>query len=236
MMAQVRGHALQRGQAGSNVRRDGSQRPPSALRRTTRRRRRRSERGNPQPVAQHALDGGSIPAGKPCARRTTYRSIWVHPRVGGETNRHRNRPPVRPGPSPRGRGNRARPGQLHVQPGSIPAWAGKPMIGSPSTIPTTVHPRVGGETDSENPAGGVKVGPSPRGRGNHRLVQHQVLILGSIPAWAGKPSATSSSQVSCRVHPRVGGETARLRRCRSTPRGPSPRGRGNRSVHPARAR
>ena len=51
--------------------------------------------------------------------------------------------------------------------------------------------------------------------------------MGSIPAWAGKPTAHKLFIIAQQVHPRVGGETYRGHAERRIYRGPSPRGRGN---------
>ena len=76
-------------------------------------------------------------------------------------------------------------------------------------------------------AGGGFSGPSPRGRGNPVVADDVVALVGSIPAWAGKPIGYHARKPVLEVHPRVGGET----RCRcarpSGYSGPSPRGRGN---------
>ena len=127
-----------------------------------------------------------------------------------------------------------------VSVGSIPAWAGKPAAFGEGPQPNEVYPRVGGETGTLSTSkalptrrrvyprvGGETVsldarynirltgGLSPRGRGNPErpLPLHCRYGAGSIPAWAGKPSAVSPSATGrrSRVYPRVGGETIRLR-------------------------
>ena len=138
---------------------------------------------------------------------------------------------VRSGPSPRGRGN-----QLDIfadvpgcPRGSIPAWAGKPIVvvramedhgsipawaGKPPVGPDrpcssgTSGPSPRGRGNLPHPsAPRVEGGPSPRGRGN-RSDMWTSKPTGSIPAWAGKPPCVIA--------------TAR------SGQGPSPRGRGNR--------
>ena len=71
-------------------------------------------------------------------------------------------------------------------------------------------------------------GPSPRGRGNRGAAGTAAFRLGSIPAWAGKPPTRGVRGSSITVHPRVGGETQERSIAGHHPRGPSPRGRGNR--------
>ena len=166
-------------------------------------------RGNRvRPVELHLL-AGSIPAwaGKPCSIRWTRRIGWVHPRVGGET-------PIRVD-------------RLAAQEGSIPAWAGKPPGRRQALASVRVHPRVGGETRISSAIHLLRAGPSPRGRGNPVRIATPHHSPRSIPAWAGKPPKRVSAAGSVVVHPRVGGETWRCGRLRATPRGPSPRGRGN---------
>ena len=53
-------------------------------------------------------------------------------------------------------------------------------------------------------------GPSPRKRGSRAVAFQLRLVLGSIPAQAGKPSCKSGSPGRGQVHPRAGGE-ARLK-------------------------
>ena len=70
-------------------------------------------------------------------------------------------------------------------------------------------------------------GLSPRGRGNQPAVPRRQVVVGSIPAWAGKPTGKSAGQVPCRVYPRVGGETGDKLAYWNSLHGLSPRGRGN---------
>ena len=131
------------------------------------------------------------------------------------------------GPSPRGRGNRSYPRSHRRSPRSIPAWAGKPPHRGHSSLPFTVHPRVGGETPEIEILEGLVSGPSPRGRGNHSLAIGRAPHPGSIPAWAGKPRLRVRLAGRHEVHPRVGGETDVQTRDAKIQAGPSPRGRGN---------
>ena len=73
----------------------------------------------------------------------------------------------------------------------------------------------------------LAVGLSPRGRGNPRPTIEQAGGQGSIPAWAGKPTAASHALQRARVYPRVGGETGKVFMEIGDNRGLSPRGRGN---------
>ena len=157
-----------------------------------------------------------------------FRTWRVYPRVGGETS-----PPIPPtlrclGLSPRGRGNRKHVLTIHLDPGSIPAWAGKPAEPAAPRASARVYPRVGGETAMLDVQCGGNRGLSPRGRGNLPGVGEDLLRQGSIPAWAGKPVALTPPEICTRVYPRVGGETYGAVEGRRTETGLSPRGRGNR--------
>ena len=99
-----------------------------------------------------------------------------------------------------------------------------------ASLQSGVHPRVGGETDRKSNDSPRMWGPSPRGRGNPELRQEMATQAGSIPAWAGKPRVDRTPAVNRGVHPRVGGETPVAMPVAATVRGPSPRGRGNRSL------
>ena len=178
-------------------------------------------------IAQHG--GRSIPAwaGKP--RDHPHRPAWweVYPRVGGETSRIRRCATVHVGLSPRGRGNH------HSEPSrvswlrSIPAWAGKPLQPPTGGRSTRVYPRVGGETQYLLRFTSASGGLSPRGRGNRPARDLRVLVRGSIPAWAGKPTGPRPAGARQRVYPRVGGETGYATVRPKWCSGLSPRGRGN---------
>ena len=112
------------------------------------------------------------------------------------------------GLSPRGRGNPG-PAQHHAaQDGSIPAWAGQPLLEPLNADPDWVYPRVGGATASMMWPVNQMRGLSPRGRGNRRGNARQAFQDGSIPAWAGQPFVEWLPFVYAMVYPRVGGATA----------------------------
>ncbi len=93
---------------------------------------------------------GAIPAwaGEPSMVPTCSATLRGHPRVGGGTPRRNLLRSRLWGPSPRGRGNRARRKQAHLPLGAIPAWAGEPPVGSLAYTVDRGHPRVGGGTRS----------------------------------------------------------------------------------------
>jgi len=69
-----------------------------------------------------------------------------HPRVGGGTLREARRSAGRPGPSPRGRGNRNGAATAGDRVRTIPAWAGEPGAVLCRERRRQDHPRVGGGT------------------------------------------------------------------------------------------
>ena len=134
---------------------------------------------------------------------------------------------ARAGLSPRGRGNQLHSSFLLGLHGSIPAWAGKPPR-SPSCPPSyAVYPRVGGETYDGGQQYDMWLGLSPRGRGNPGAGAQIYPTIGSIPAWAGKPTGPHGLAAPSQVYPRVGGETLVTGVGDVATLGLSPRGRGN---------
>ena len=188
-------------------------------------------RGNPLSGACRQRRQGSIPAwaGKPAPGTGRRRAHRVYPRVGGETQRAGILRVHIEGLSPRGRGNPSVRTPVRTAPGSIPAWAGKPVTTRPAFSSTRVYPRVGGETLRCCWYLDTNRGLSPRGRGNRSPPGRRFLRRGSIPAWAGKPFAAAGTSIPTEVYPRVGGETAGDASDGSAGGGLSPRGRGNRS-------
>ena len=186
-------------------------------------------RGNLEGATEEGLSQGSIPAcaGKPPDRLPRRPAGRVHPRVCGETVTGGIRAVDGIGPSPRVRGNPNPPEWGPVQPGSIPACAGKPLVALRQRGVYRVHPRVCGETIAIREGNALIRGPSPRVRGNPARQSLAGCGTGSIPACAGKPTGRRSPPRRCRVHPRVCGETAPMSTCIQRVTGPSPRVRGN---------
>ena len=112
---------------------------------------------------------------------------WVYPRVGGGTGVTVWAGDSEVGLSPRGRGNLRCPANLGLGVGSIPAWAGEPVVNGSDGAGCTVYPRVGGGTF-------LSISPAPRG-------------WRSIPAWAGEPGWKHTRGALNQVYPRVGGGT-----------------------------
>ncbi len=172
---------------------------------------------------------GAIPAwaGEPADSRVSDNIPRGHPRVGGGTRCPIAAMAADAGPSPRGRGNRQPLHRTTTGYRAIPAWAGEPSRRRPARCSAGGHPRVGGGTRDLIERGHLAPGPSPRGRGNHRLRAQQRQRVGAIPAWAGEPQ---EDRLECDVwagHPRVGGGTGQPWWKTRPALGPSPRGRGN---------
>ena len=136
------------------------------------------------------------------------------------------------GPSPRGRGNLDIANHLPERAGAIPAWAGEPAWAARTPYQQGGHPRVGGGTSEPMTREAAAQGPSPRGRGNHRHRCPQPLPAGAIPAWAGEPRKAAATGPPNWGHPRVGGGTRYFALAGKVIEGPSPRGRGNRTMAP----
>ena len=187
-------------------------------------------RGNQTHLVQHSAGPGSIPAcaGKPTTGRFRSASWRVHPRVRGETIKTSHDASRHGGPSPRARGNRRGTRPRRATKGSIPACAGKPRPCERVRLPTTVHPRVRGETIKTSHDASRHGGPSPRARGNRRGTRPRRATKGSIPACAGKPRPCERVRLPTTVHPRVRGETRVATEYSVPSSGPSPRARGNR--------
>ena len=105
-------------------------------------------RGNQGYGRGAALGMRSIPAwaGKPLREPARDDCREVYPRVGGETVGALGQRLLDKGLSPRGRGNLLRAQRTVPAVGSIPAWAGKPLVIRNHLMKEMVYPRVGGET------------------------------------------------------------------------------------------
>ena len=111
------------------------------------------------------------------------------------------------GLSPRVRGNRLYAGAAGGAAGSIPACAGEPLrAGAPGGV-SQVYPRVCGGTAPAPALPFLRVGLSPRVRGNRLFVLLAGGGEGSIPACAGEPIQLGEAFVVFGVYPRVCGGT-----------------------------
>ena len=187
-------------------------------------------RGNPLPLRRPAFRYRSIPAyaGKPTPDLGRLEEARVYPRVCGETRAEISACTTQQGLSPRMRGNLGDHAGGTFAGGSIPAYAGKPPRTGRLTGLRTVYPRVCGETVLDLQDMRRFAGLSPRMRGNPSRAGCGGCRVGSIPAYAGKPSCRRRNSTIPRVYPRVCGETIRLRLRQDGVEGLSPRMRGNR--------
>ena len=139
----------------------------------------------------------------PCGRRRA----GVYPRVCGGTGSIPTLGCKEIGLSPRMRGNPAGHAVPGSGNGSIPAYAGEPTPAFSPAAAAQVYPRVCGGTDLNSMRPYLVGGLSPRMRGNLRPAIHAMARPGSIPAYAGEPSAARRPSSVIRVYPRVCGGT-----------------------------
>ena len=151
----------------------------------------------------------------------------VYPRVYGGTRRWGRSSAIRPGLSPRVRGNRGIRRNMRTGQRSIPACTGEPLILDMDDGGRRVYPRVYGGT--AQPAQGVEHGRglSPRVRGNPDQGGDGRRDGGSIPACTGEPDSISSRTRAGTVYPRVYGGTTLRSMWPRIHSGLSPRVRGN---------
>ena len=172
--------------------------------------------------------GGSSPRGRGKLGVATRKggACGLIPAWAGKTSPPSRSAAGHAGSSPRGRGKPTRSTIRAIAVGLIPAWAGKTTgSNAPSSSPWA-HPRVGGENHTGRWAGRGLQGSSPRGRGKRPKQRTQFLVLGLIPAWAGKTLTRPPTTRTRRAHPRVGGENASCSGLMPNAAGSSPRGRG----------
>ena len=189
-------------------------------------------RGNRGVVRRSAARRGSIPASAGEPRRGSSRrpAGRVYPRECGGTRQLASVVDVRPGLSPRVRGNHALDRLLDVAYRSIPASAGEPRRWRPCGPIWRVYPRECGGTVPAGLFSSAPRGLSPRVRGNRARGARRRPFGRSIPASAGEPGADTGSRRKDRVYPRECGGTLRTLPSGSSWPGLSPRVRGNQAV------
>ena len=92
----------------------------------------------------------------------------------------------------------------------------------------SVYPRVCGGTACGIARNARYEGLSPRVRGNRQTGLFPQSLVGSIPACAGEPRRAAAASFASTVYPRVCGGTNTTAELLPSPRGLSPRVRGNR--------
>ena len=121
------------------------------------------------------------------------------------------------GPSPPTRGSHVPGRHARHRGGSIPAHAGKPATRGCAGSAMSVHPRPRGEASDRHRVVDNLPGPSPPTRGSPDRARKLLQLLRSIPAHAGKPSASRHTAPSHTVHPRPRGEATPSFRCPGRP-------------------
>ena len=134
----------------------------------------------------------------------------------------------RRGSSPHARGGRPRTSGSSWPPRLIPACAGRASACPPPGTPAGAHPRMLGEGDpctiGRDPPGGS----SPHARGGLDPAEHEPLVLGLIPACAGRAADNHYQHGRHGAHPRMRGEGLVSTKGNAYSGGSSPHARGGR--------
>ena len=189
-------------------------------------------RGNRLGTPDVHVELRSIPAyaGEPPQWHGSRPSPRVYPRVCGGTRERYKFLYLRKGLSPRMRGNPRHIGAATAGAGSIPAYAGEPLLPLLVFAQQMVYPRVCGGTVAAEQFVYRRLGLSPRMRGNLRSHLGDGLRIGSIPAYAGEPEHDVTHSRCHKVYPRVCGGTSWRPRVSVFFQGLSPRMRGNHRI------
>ena len=152
--------------------------------------------------------GGLIPAhaGKTGRGQDPRRKRGAHPRSRGENTANQASAFCDPGSSPLTRGKRRSAISALLEPGLIPAHAGKTSSSRATSATYRAHPRSRGE-NSPNQGYEAKVsGSSPLTRGKRAARASDGILTGLIPAHAGKTAYRSGEDTQAVAHPRSRGE------------------------------
>ena len=185
-------------------------------------------RGKPTEADYLELVGGLIPA---CAGKTDRQTrcratCWAHPRVCGENRGRRRDLFAAAGSSPRVRGKLRLVSHVGGARRLIPACAGKTLASLAAQGCKGAHPRVCGENARLRSRWVRPPGSSPRVRGKLNREMYGDIILGLIPACAGKTTGFRADRPAAWAHPRVCGENCWAGGIATMMRGSSPRVRG----------
>ena len=192
-------------------------------------------RGNHVGTRRVGRVSGSIPAsaGEPVGTPGRSSRTRVYPRERGGTRVRRSQEICRPGLSPRARGNPPDRFAPVAPGGSIPASAGEPCPKRRGRRAPWVYPRERGGTSLLAPTQSIRIGLSPRARGNRPATEGRRGRSGSIPASAGEPCGRGGGRRRGRVYPRERGGTQPDCMGDLVATGLSPRARGNPRCHHA---
>ena len=165
-------------------------------------------RGKHVPNLAQAGNQGLIPAcaGKTITSFPTAALLRAHPRVCGENLKGQLEAVTGGGSSPRVRGKLRSARRAPARERLIPACAGKTRSPGLQARALRAHPRVCGENVTWSASRVTNAGSSPRVRGKRSEHRCQFVVLGLIPACAGKTPRASHPCCGCRAHPRVCGE------------------------------
>ena len=173
---------------------------------------------------------GLIPAhaGKTQVGPQHWSRCWAHPRSRGENVFVSERRRASRGSSPLTRGKPDSSAGPRRGRGLIPAHAAKTTLPQPRAGTPRAHPRSRGENSSSARPGDLVCGSSPLTRGKQPVNNDPIVVIGLIPAHAGKTEARTKRPLAAGAHPRSpGANTASAACCGTTP-GSSPLTRGKR--------
>ena len=152
----------------------------------------------------------------------------AHPRSRGENNIRADLRVSPEGSSPLTRGKPPYVCPTRARPGLIPAHAGKTPRPADSFPRLGAHPRSRGENQSEGRGVASGGGSSPLTRGKLEIIANVRIVVGLIPAHAGKTLGHARPETTRRAHPRSRGENAMPTSTVSRRKGSSPLTRGKR--------
>ena len=146
-------------------------------------------RGSRDPTHNRPHRYRSIPAhaGKPWSKSSRLAWPAVYPRPRGEARQNTAVLLLAEGLSPPTRGSPNLGISRDTTSGSIPAHAGKPVLGCVASPAERVYPRPRGEAPMGSDTGQARYGLSPPTRGSLLPRLLEAPSPGSIPAHAGKP-------------------------------------------------
>ena len=171
---------------------------------------------------------GLIPAhaGKTVVFRTTTAPRKAHPRSRGENHKTSRNLDRHDGSSPLTRGKHLeRDDQLRTL-RLIPAHAGKTEEQRLGLLPLPAHPRSRGENMPSTHIVDSVSGSSPLTRGKLTALFYLSVLIGLIPAHAGKTSQATTTATRNGAHPRSRGENTKMLRIAMLALGSSPLTRG----------
>ena len=185
-------------------------------------------RGKLWPVPEGPTPAGLIPAhaGKTTACPAARPAGRAHPRSRGENTYAGEDRNLELGSSPLTRGKLGPGGTEPQRVRLIPAHAGKTPTGTRWTGEPGAHPRSRGENTASGSSWGLGVGSSPLTRGKLENGRTYRVVVGLIPAHAGKTCRGRSWPRRPRAHPRSRGENMKKADAEALKQGSSPLTRG----------